>query len=222
MPRKPYNLIIFDCDGTLVDSEAIHSRAISEVLAAHGYPQYTHEYCLTHFTGMNMPSMLAHLANEIGQVLPVESLVAQFTERGELLAHQHIQAIPFARTLLAQLPHKKCVASNGERSAVLSSLHLTGLDSFFQESQVFTHSQVKQGKPAPDIFLYAAAQMGAEPHTCLVIEDSTTGITAAKAAGMTVLGFTGASHHNPHMYPPLQAARPDAVIGSLLEVLDYV
>lgn len=218
MHPKRYNLIIFDCDGTLVDSEAIHSRACSEVLVSLGYSQYTPEFCMKHFTGMSMPNLLTYLSQALKLPMPQEEIVKRFVERGGLLAHEHLQEIPHAHTLLAQLPHKKCVASNGERKSVLESLAITGLNVFFPEDHVFTHSQVKQGKPAPDLFLFAAAQMGVGPEECLVIEDSLTGIKAAKAAGMTVLGFTGASH--PNLIP--QEAMPDAMIGGLLEVLDYV
>jgi HAD superfamily hydrolase (TIGR01509 family) len=222
MLKKQYDLIIFDCDGTLVDSENLNSKAVSEVLISLGLIKYTHDYCMANFTGISLSNLLAHLDGESPATLPKTEIIQQFVERGTALAHQHLQATPNAYSVVAKVAHKKCVASNGQRTSVLESLKITGLNNFFPEPHVFTASQVKHGKPAPDLFLFAAKQMGVKPDNCLVIEDSLTGIKAAKAAGMNVLGFIGGSHHNPTTHRELQKLEPHAIISNLNEILDYL
>ena len=219
--KKHYDLIIFDCDGTLVDSEDINNRAVSEVLVSLGLSHYTPKYCMEVFTGMSLQDLQAYVGNEV-KISPGDALIDAIISRGNLLAHQHLQALPYAHTLLAGLTHKKCVASNGQRNSVLESLEITGLNAYFPEEDVFTYEQVKYAKPAPDLFLFAAERMGVKAEGCLVIEDSPTGVKAAKAAGMTVLGFTGASHNNIKAQKQLQDAMPDAMIGHLSEVLEYL
>lgn len=217
-----YELIIFDCDGTLVDSEAINSQAVSDVLIEMGYSKYTQQFCMEMFTGMSLSNLLKYLHDDVGHIVDRDVVIKKFKDRGSFLARKYLKATPNIHQLLMHIKHKKCVASNGERASVLESLHITGIDKFFSEQHVFTSNQVKQGKPAPDLFLFAAQQMGVHHSKCLVIEDSITGIKAAKAANMKVLGYTGASHNNEKTRGNLLEIKPDGVIENLLDVLGYL
>jgi HAD superfamily hydrolase (TIGR01509 family) len=219
--KKHYKLVIFDCDGTLVDSEEINNRAVSEVLISLGLTHYTAEYCMELFTGMSLQNLLKYVAKEVKNV-PGDALLEAIISRSNMLARLHLQALPYAHTLLARLTHPKCVASNGQRVNVVESLEITGLNVYFPEADIFTYEQVKHGKPAPDLFLFAAEQKGVKATDCLVIEDSPTGVKAAKAAGMMVLGFTGASHNNIKAQQQLRDEMPDAVIRHLSEVEQYL
>jgi len=191
-----YDLIIFDCDGTLVDSEYLNNKVVAEYFQSLGFPQFTIEYSFKHFMGKALPDIIKIVEAETGTKVPEDHAVHLIAASEQNLA-QYLKPVPGAPQMVAMAASlgKICVASNGERIPVLSSLKYTGLNQYFPESQVFTRSQVAKGKPAPDLFLYAAAQMGAGPAKCLVIEDSVPGATAGVAAGMTVFGFTGV-HHN--------------------------
>ncbi len=221
--NKP-KLIIFDCDGTLVDSEHLNSRAVSEVLIELGYEKYTQEYCVENFTGMNLSHLMAHVRDSYSVSLTNKEVVEKFHEHGKILAEKYLQPVLGVAKVLENLPQDlgRCVASNGERNAVLHSLEITGLSKFFPEKKVFTYSQVKNPKPAPDIFLFAAEQMGYTIADCLVIEDSLRGICGAKAAGMKVFGFTGASHNNDKAAEKMKKEGVDKIIKNMHEILDYL
>jgi HAD superfamily hydrolase (TIGR01509 family) len=130
---------------------------------------------------------------------------------------RELQPIPGIAELLANLPDRKCVASSSEPTRIRHSLSLAGILHHF-EPHIFSATQVKRGKPAPDLFLFAAASMGAAPARCLVIEDSVAGVTAARAAGMTVLGFTGGSHCLDGHADKLRMAGAAAVCASMTDL----
>jgi len=185
------DLIIFDCDGVLVDSEIVSFEAEAEVFAEIGIA-FTAQDLLGRFLGMSSASMFAVIEREHGLTLP-----ADFAERAAQRTleafDQRLKPIPGIAELLAGLPDRKCVASSSEPPRIRHSLSLAGILHHF-EPNIFSATQVKHGKPAPDLFLFAAGSMGTAPARCLAIEDSVAGVTAARAAGMTVLGFTGGSH----------------------------
>lgn len=220
MNKSKYQLIIFDCDGTLVDSEYLNNKAVSDALISLGFARYTMEYCVDNFTGMNLPNLLGHLRSEETLPIPDEEILRKFIANGKILAKKHLQASRNAHLVLSQLEQKKCVASNGQRESLLESLRITGLDGFFTADSVFTYQQVKHGKPAPDLFLFAADKMGFSKENCLVIEDSAVGVMAAKAAGIKVLGFTGSSSEKTKQQ--LLLTKPDAIIDDLTEIFTFL
>ena len=185
------DLIIFDCDGVLVDSEIVSFEAEAEMFAEIGIGLTAHDL-LTRFLGTSSASMFAIIERENGIKLPPD-FAEQAARRTLAAFDRELQPIPGIAELLANLPDRKCVASSSEPPRIRHSLSLAGILHHF-EPHIFSATQVKRGKPAPDLFLLAAESMGAVPARCLVIEDSEAGVTAARAAGMAVIGFTGGSH----------------------------
>jgi HAD superfamily hydrolase (TIGR01509 family) len=187
----PFDLIIFDCDGVLVDSEVISCRVHAEVLTRHGYP-ITADEVFARFLGRSALAANREVEAELGHALPddfdAQLKAALFDEFAVSL-----QAVPHVAEALAAISMSVCVASSGTPDKICTSLSHTGLLPRLAP-HIFSATQVAHGKPAPDLFLFAAAEMGAEPSHCLVIEDSVPGITAARAAGMTAFGFSGGSH----------------------------
>ncbi len=197
------DLIIFDCDGVLVDSEVISCRAHSEMLTRHGYP-ITSDQVLERFLGVSDREARQAIESEIGRKLPddfenqVKAATLQFYA-------DDLRAIPYVGEAIAAIGLPKCVASSGTPEKIRHGLTCAGLYDQLAPN-IFSAGQVKRGKPAPDLFLFAAEQMQAAAARCLVIEDSLPGIAGAVAAGMTVLGFHGGSHCRPGYGDTLRAA----------------
>jgi HAD superfamily hydrolase (TIGR01509 family) len=192
-----YDLIIFDCDGTLVDSEYLNNKVTADLLAELGLPQYNVDYALTHFAGKSMSDIRKFIEVDAEVSLP-DTFVMEYAKRVTAGMPDLMKRIPGALETVGALHErvKICVGSNGERSNVLAALSIAGLSSFFPEEFVFTKNMVKNAKPAPDLFLLAADRMGFAPSQTLVAEDSVTGTLAGVAAGMTVVGLT-ATFHDP-------------------------
>ncbi|HBR69433.1 MAG TPA: HAD family hydrolase [Rhodospirillaceae bacterium] len=215
-----YDLIIFDCDGTLVDSERVYSVITSELLTEAGFPEYTPAVCNSLFAGLSWSEMRIWLEEKHRQPMP-ENIVHRYTEIARERMEAEIKAVHGAHDVLSGLEGgniKTCVASNGERGNVLRSLKVTKVLDFFPEPHVFTRIQVERPKPAPDIFLYAAESMGCAPEKTLVIEDSHVGVTAALAANMDVVGFTGTAHHQGSHELRLKEAGAHGIIDSLIHI----
>lgn len=222
-PHITPELIIFDCDGTLTDSEAVHNRAVADVLADLGYPHYDFEYCMTHFAGRGMHNVVAAIEAQEGVTLPdhfVPSYVRLFLER---MATQ-IEPVKGAPEAVAHLAsrYKTCVASNGEPESVTQSVQAIGLYPLFGAERIFTKSQVARGKPYPDLFLFAAEKMGAAPESCVVVEDSLTGVQAGLAAGMHVIGLTAVAHHPEKTANDMKALGVPAIFSNWGEIVDYI
>ena len=184
-------LIIFDCDGVLIDSELIACSADAAELTKAGYEITTQEV-VRRFAGVPAKEMYAAIEIELGHTLPrdIKERVAQnILDRYE----SELRAIPGVRNTLPTLPIPFCVASSSEPIKLRLGLSNTNLLQFF-EPHVYSTAQVARGKPSPDVFLYASKQFGALDENCIVVEDSVAGITAAVAAGMHPLGFVGGSH----------------------------
>jgi HAD superfamily hydrolase (TIGR01509 family) len=185
------HLIIFDCDGVLVDSELLSCRCLCEALAGCGIDVGLEE-TLDLFLGRSLDAVLEHyqgLGRSIPRQFPAELMVkVQETFRSALCPIDGIGSVLEG----LKIPH--CVASSSTLDRVSLSLSLTGLAGHFGD-RLYTAQMVDRGKPAPDLFLYAARRMQADPSRTLVIEDSVSGVRAAKAAGMTVWGFVGGSHY---------------------------
>jgi HAD superfamily hydrolase (TIGR01509 family) len=208
-----FDLVIFDLDGVLVDSEPISSRITADALTEAGIEIAEAEVC-DRFLGVSTASMLRTIEAEHGCRLPAsfqENLRARVLKAFE---HQ-LEPVAGVPALLDALAVDRCVASSSHPERIRRSLELAGLLERFAP-HLFSATMVGEGKPAPDLFLLAAARMAIEPARCLVVEDSEVGIHAAKAAGMTAFGFTGASHVRLETHAPrLQAAGADAVFADM-------
>jgi HAD superfamily hydrolase (TIGR01509 family) len=184
-------LVIFDCDGVLVDSEPIANRILVAALDEAGL-RLSLDEVMVRYVGRSMASVVALAEDELGQPLP-----DGFLDRVQALTfaafRRELRPIPGVAEALAALSMPVCVASSGSPEKIALSLSLTGLDRFFH-GKVFSASEVARGKPHPDLFLYAARRMAVAEQACIVIEDSLPGIEAAKAAGMRVFGFSGGGH----------------------------
>ncbi len=213
------DLLIFDCDGVLVDSELLSIKAIVEVLRGAGIPA-TLPMIEKHI-GMKMADTLSRLAEETGHVIPAATVheiwpVTRAIFEVELCATAGIESFLDATEAV-----RRCVASSSDPERIAVSLGLAGLARRFG-ANLFSSSQVSRGKPAPDLFLFAADRMGADPGRCIVIEDSVHGIRAARGAGMTPFGYAGGSHVSPgHERSLMAAGAKDVAVdwGDLLQRL---
>ncbi len=190
-------LLIFDCDGVLIDSELIACRLDAEELTAVGYP-CTVEDIARDFVGKSGAEMFATVERHLGHPLP-EGFVEETHRRLLEAFTRELEPMPGIAEAIAGVAAagwSDCVASSSIPPRLRHTLGLTGLWPHF-EGRVFSATMVARGKPAPDLFLHAAQAMKAPPGACLVIEDSVAGVQAACAAGMAVLGFTGGSHCGP-------------------------
>ena len=182
MTNKVSQLVIFDCDGVLVDSEAISARVATECLNEYGFVISMDEV-MRRFTGISDKTMRQLLFAETGRELPSD-FDAFFVKRTNEALTQELQATPHIAEILSSLP-EKCVASSGVPEKIANSLRVTDLRRFFNEDRIFSATMVSQGKPAPDLFLHAARMVGFSPKECVVIEDSVAGTQAGCAAGRT-------------------------------------
>ena len=185
------DLIIFDCDGVLVDSEVLSCRCLSEILAGYGIDLGL-DQALDLFLGRSMTAVVEHY-EALGRSIP-EQFSTDLRAGVRAAFRSALCPIEGVNTLLERLQIPHCVASSSDVDRVSYSLSLTGLAAHF-DSRLYTSQMVERGKPAPDLFLYAAERMQADPRRTLVIEDSISGVEAAKAAGMTAWGFVGGSHY---------------------------
>ena len=185
------NLIIFDCDGVLVDSEVLSCRCLSQALATHGI-DLSVDQALDLFLGRSVTVVFQHY-QALGRAIP-EQFAAELATGVRAAFVSSLCPIEGVKSVLEGLRIPHCVASSSDVDRVSFSLALTGLAPHF-DTRLYTSQMVARGKPAPDLFLYAAERMQVDPHRALVIEDSVSGVKAGKAAGMTVWGFVGGSHY---------------------------
>jgi len=179
-------LLIFDCDGVLVDSEPIANRIFADALAGIGLPLSYAEVC-ERFMGLTMTRCLEIVEEQMGRPAPAHFL-EDLQKRTFDAFREELRPVRGVRRALAGIDAPVCVASSGEPEKIRLSLGLTGLLERF-EGRIFSATEVERGKPAPDLFLHAASSLGAEPRRCVVIEDSPAGVRAGVAAGMTVLAY---------------------------------
>jgi HAD superfamily hydrolase (TIGR01509 family) len=208
------DLIIFDCDGVLVDSEVLSCGCLSAVLAGHGIALGLDE-ALERFVGRSVAAVREHYG-ERGRPLP-DRFPTELKSRVRETFAASLLPIEGVAALLGSLKLPICVASSSDLDRVSFSLAMTGLAEYF-DGRIYTAQMVKHGKPAPDLFLHAAAEMGADPRHTLVIEDSVSGVRAGKAADMTVWGFIGGAHYaSRDGRAMLQAAGADRVFARMSE-----
>jgi HAD superfamily hydrolase (TIGR01509 family) len=210
----PFDLVIFDCDGVLVDSELLSVRADLACLAEAGIDISADEI-LDRYTGISLAQMLGDLETRYGRPLP------DFAERHRQLLRPlfetDLRPIPGVYAALDSLACRVCVASSSTPERLRHALSLVGLVDRF-DPHLFSAAEVAHGKPAPDLFLHAADRMGVLPERCVVVEDSLPGIAAAVAAGMAAIGFTGGSHCRPGHDLCLAEAGAALVIGRMAEL----
>ncbi|HWP16988.1 MAG TPA: HAD family hydrolase [Xanthobacteraceae bacterium] len=208
-------LLIFDCDGVLVDSEVIAHQTLLDSIAPLGLTMSLQE-AFAVFSGRSLKDTLAIVEQRLGRPLP-----ADFLEQSRKLLferfRQSLKPVAGVAEAIAALPYARCVASSSSFDRLRLALDVTGLAPVFGED-VFSATQVERGKPAPDLFLFAAKQMGARPARCIVIEDSSLGVEAGRAAGMRVIGFAGASHATDALTDRLSAAGADRVIRTMRDL----
>ena len=205
-------VVIFDCNGVLVDSEPLATAIVSQEFMRAGFP-LSPEVVARYFTGRRPADMFAEVERAAGRKLPpnfagaVASVILRRFRR-ELRAPHH------AEYALSWLRGPKCVASSSSHEHIRVSLESTGLIRFF-EPNLFSASDVRKGKPAPDLFLHVAGQLHMSPGKCIVVEDSAVGVAAGVAAGMTVIGFVGGSHAGGQLDTVLRSAGARTVISDL-------
>lgn len=212
-------LILFDCDGTLVDSEHLYNSITAELLNGLGFHEYSTERCIELFAGQAWSAIKSTLEEKHGAVIPadiVQLYIQVANKKMDIdleIPEGVIEVLDFA-----QHNFQICVASNGERNNVIKSLSVTNLKRFFSDEHIFTKIQVERPKPAPDLFLFAAENMGAAPNECIVIEDSEAGVRAGVAAGMHVIGFTGCAHDQDKQKAALADAGAHQIFASMRDV----
>jgi FGGY-family pentulose kinase/HAD superfamily hydrolase (TIGR01509 family) len=213
-------LVIFDCDGVLVDSEPISFVVLLDAISEAGVdldPAAAHD----RFLGRSMASIVEMLHDEHGVNLGETALDAM---RHKLYAKFRDELAPITgiAEIVPRLPMRYCVASSSQIERIELSLDVTGLLPLFK-GRIFSSSMVKAGKPAPDLFLHAARALGVEPSRCLVVEDSPAGVLAAKAAGMTVFAFTGGGHAGGKGHrAALVRANPDRMFSDMRELPEMI
>ena len=209
-----FDLVIFDCDGVLIDSEIISARMLVAELARLGL-EIDLTYVERNFLGRSYPVVMEVIRREFGLDLP-RDFEAQYREALLAAFQSELKVVPHVHEVLSRIAVPFCVATSSSPRRVEMSLALVGLAPMIGE-RVFTSSLVARGKPAPDLFLFAAARMGVDPARTLVIEDSLTGIRAGLAAGMTVWRFVGGSHLGPETPEEPEDARPHRRLVSFAE-----
>ena len=217
--ERPVSLLIFDCDGVLVDSEPLACRIGADTLTDHGFA-ITYEEFLG-YVGRSARDIHAMMETRFGRPVP-ETIRAASRARLFAAFRAELRAIEGIAAVIDALDVPACVASSSDLERLALALGVTGLAPLFGP-RVFSATEVARGKPAPDLFLLAAERCGARPDECLVVEDSPAGIVAAVAAGMCPIGFTGGGHCRPDHGDRLTAAgavavfdRFDALVRALL------
>ncbi len=190
MPQNRFELVIFDCDGVLVDSEPLAALAYHNVYANQGMmlPKGIIAQCV----GMKQSDIIKQIADLTGHYLSGSAETSLWPETRRVFS-KSLQPTPGIKSLLDGLDSPRCVASSSSLERIHFSLDTTKLAVFFGDA-IYSSSMVKRGKPAPDLFLHAAKEMGANARGCVVIEDSPFGVQGAVAAGMTAIGYTGGAH----------------------------
>lgn len=208
-----YKCIIFDCDGVLVDSETIGGGVLVDMansLGANLELDSTHKL----FKGKSLKVCMEVISDAVSKPLPV-SFESEYREKSFEVFKKEVKPINGIAEVLKKLKVPFCVASSGPESKIRLNLELTGLLPFF-EGNIFSSYAIQKWKPEPDIFLWAAETMGFKPHECLVIEDSLSGVRAAKAGGFDVFGFTEHDFNN-----ELQAEAP-VTFNNMSKLLDML
>jgi len=211
-----YDLVIFDNDGVLVDSEPISNTILAAYLTELGHPT-SYEESIRDYMGSAMHRIHELVEERSGRRLP-DDFDDTFHGRVFAAFERELEPVPDAVQVLEKLaadgvPY--CVASSGSHERIRVGHRKTGLDRWFDEGRVFSSQDVGRGKPAPDLFLHAAERMGVPPEKCVVVEDSPLGVQAANSAGMDVYGFTA-------MTPAAKLAGATQLFSDMRELADLL
>ncbi|WP_395663250.1 HAD family hydrolase [Aestuariivirga sp.] len=209
-----FDLVIFDCDGVLVDSEMLSAEVLMAMMAEAGLP-ITPEIFRADFLGRSFAAAAARAEERFGRPLP-PGFQAHYRKRLLAKMENELTAMPGVLELLRVLDSPYCLATSSSPERLEVSLAVTSLADFF-DGRSFTASEVERGKPAPDLFLYAAGKMAVQPSRCIVVEDSEMGLRAARAAGMAAWHYTGGSHVKAGYHLPEDVV-PDRSIASMKEL----
>jgi HAD superfamily hydrolase (TIGR01509 family) len=214
----PRRLVIFDCDGVLVDSEILACDVQARALSEYGLPISGAEVA-RRFLGMSARDMRSALEADLGAKLPADHESRCGAELFGLFRRElkPVAGITAVIATVGEAGHARCVASSSSPERIALALEVTGLDRFFG-ANVFSSVLVPRGKPFPDLFLHAAKAMGFEPSRCVVVEDSVNGIRAARSAGMRVVGFLGGAHCPPSHAGDLARAGADQICATAAEL----
>lgn len=207
--------IIYDCDGTLIDSEHIAGSVCAEALTRAGWPMTMRQFN-ARFNGVPAKEVWAILRAELPFELPAgfnEAINAEIYRRYET----ELTIVPGVVAAIEAIPGLRAVASSTNLARLQANLEFTGLAPLFGP-HVYSASQVARGKPAPDVFLFAASQLGVDPAQAIVIEDSLAGVIAARRAGMRVIGFTGACHGDERIGERLAEAGARPVLDRMADL----
>lgn len=212
MINPDFDAIIFDCDGTLVDSEPITVGVLVDFVSEFGL-DLAFDDALPLFVGRDMPGIVAELESRLGSTLP-DTFCDEFRERQAIALRRDLRAIDGAHELLDSMTRQFCVASNAPQDKININLTTTGLDRFFTAERTFSAYDINAWKPQPDLFFFAAEKMGVDVSRCVVIEDSLAGIDAGLAAKMQVIGYCSHPDEKPTDQVPF--------VHSLVDLIDVL
>ncbi|WP_152360941.1 HAD family hydrolase [Microlunatus speluncae] len=204
-----FELVIFDNDGVLVDSEPIANQVLADLLTGYGWPT-TFQDSVNTYLGGTLQHVRDLVEPQLGRPLPAD-FEDQYHERLFARIETELTAVPGVADALDRIDLPTCVASSGSHPRIERTLKTVGLYDRFA-GRIFSADDVTRGKPFPDLFLYAAEQSGSAPDRCVVIEDSPYGVAAGKAAGMTVIGYAGVT-------PADRLQDADVIIAAMTELL---
>ena len=216
------DLIIFDCDGTLLNSERVYNETAVKIFSEYGL-NYTLDHAYRNWMGKALEDIVALVSNESGVQIPTREFIDRLIEEVPNYQLDYLEPIDGALEAVKVLADKFkiCVASNGEKLNIISSLAHIGFGNIFG-SNVFNKDDVPRAKPFPDLFLYACEKMGSTPDRSIVIEDSLSGIRAGRAANMHVIGFNGVGHNELQSDNALLNAGADIVFSDWNNILAYI
>jgi HAD superfamily hydrolase (TIGR01509 family) len=212
MIQPDFQAVIFDCDGTLVDSEPITVQVLVEYALEFGL-EIDHEEALMLFVGRDMPGITKFLESRTGAPLPAD-FCEEFRRRQAVSLRRELKPIDGAHELLKAMTRPFCLASNAPQDKIEINLTVTRLDRFFTKNRTFSAYDISAWKPQPDLFLHAAEKMQCQPSRCVVIEDSIAGIEAGLAAGMQVIGYSSDEDRKVSTEVPM--------IHSLIDLIDVL
>jgi HAD superfamily hydrolase (TIGR01509 family) len=220
MRKSVIDLVIYDCDGTLIDSERLVAKVCLKAIHGLGLTHWTLDQYCEAFIGMPSRVGWAHVEREYGQTLP-KGLNEAVDAHIHLLMQTELEVLPGVRDAIQSIAGDRCVASSTPHPQLVKNIRHVGLQELFEDN-VFSATQVRRAKPAPDVFLFAASQMGHDASCCLVVEDSVPGVVAARRAGMKVVGYTGAAHDPVMMREKLLAAGALVIADHMNALPDHV